>query len=89
MGTGGTLFFVLSGFLITRILLVYKNKSEEEGLPKNTFIKKFYIRRGLYYYILYFSPKSIWYKSRRDIILLKHTPCKELKGTETVFTGQQ
>ena len=51
---GVTLFFVLSGFLITTILLVSKAKSEANGKPKRWFIKQFYIRRFLRIFPLYY-----------------------------------
>lgn len=54
---GVTLFFVLSGFLITGILLKSKQKLEQ-GTPVGTAFKIFYIRRSLrifpVYYLLLF-----------------------------------
>ena len=70
-GHGVTLFFVLSGFLITRILLVYKNKYEEDGIPKIKFIKNFYIRRVLrifpIYYLTLILLYSINYKNTHEV----------------------
>ncbi|MCF0050063.1 acyltransferase [Dyadobacter sp. LJ53] len=61
---GVTLFFVLSGFLITRILLVSKASVEEAGLAQT--YKNFLLRRGLrifplYYFLLFviWQAKSI------------------------------
>jgi peptidoglycan/LPS O-acetylase OafA/YrhL len=51
--TGVSLFFVLSGFLITRILLQSKNK-------KN-FFKSFYLRRALRIFPLYYLFLVIYY----------------------------
>src|SRR5687767_3808258 len=54
---GVTLFFVLSGYLITGILLKNKNSIEQGGSIKSA-LKTFYIRRSLrifpVYYLLIF-----------------------------------
>ena len=50
--TGVTLFFVLSGFLITRILLVSKQKE--------SYFKKFFIRRSLRIFPLYYLALAIY-----------------------------
>lgn len=51
---GVTLFFVLSGFLITRILMVStdKNRGQEGGMGR--YLKKFYIRRTLRIFPIYY-----------------------------------
>jgi peptidoglycan/LPS O-acetylase OafA/YrhL len=54
-GNGVTLFFVLSGFLITDILLKNKIKSVEISIPKSTLLKSFYARRVLRIFPLYFA----------------------------------
>lgn len=72
---GVFLFFTLSGFLITRLLLLKKNKIDENTESKKFALKNFYIRRVLrlfpiYYLILCFlliinfagfKEKSTWY----------------------------
>ncbi|MBL0334191.1 MAG: acyltransferase [Chitinophagaceae bacterium] len=50
-GTGVNLFFVLSGFLITRILLVQKLNEGVKGWP---LFRSFYLRRMLRIFPLYF-----------------------------------
>ena len=57
-GTGVQLFFVLSGFLITGILL--RSRPADLGITMTSALKVFYIRRGLrilpvYYAVLVFS----------------------------------
>lgn len=44
---GVNIFFVLSGFLITRILLENKNEAEESGMSKLIVFKNFFFRRAL------------------------------------------
>ncbi len=56
--SGVTLFFVLSGFLITGILL--KSKEEiDKGLPVSRAFKTFYIRRALRIFPLYYLVISL------------------------------
>ena len=70
---GVTLFFVLSGFLISRILMVSRNHSETKGLNKFLSIKQFYIRRTLrifpIYYITIFICFIINFQSIREKFL--------------------
>jgi peptidoglycan/LPS O-acetylase OafA/YrhL len=51
---GVNIFFVLSGFLITGILLKAKNDVEKQGLKKSTVFKNFYIRRTLRIFPIYY-----------------------------------
>lgn len=53
-GTGVTLFFVLSGFLITKILLDFKERNETAGKGHLKSIKAFYIRRSLRIFPIYY-----------------------------------
>lgn len=52
---GVFLFFVLSGFLITGILLRAREQSESKGLAKGDALKKFYLRRTLRIFPLYYA----------------------------------
>jgi peptidoglycan/LPS O-acetylase OafA/YrhL len=51
---GVDIFFVLSGFLITMILLESRNKSETSPILKSTLVKFFYIRRTLRIFPVYY-----------------------------------
>lgn len=68
---GVTLFFVLSGFLITRILITNRDKYDEKGLNKSILIKNFYIRRFFrifpIYYLLVIGLYIFDYKNTREI----------------------
>jgi peptidoglycan/LPS O-acetylase OafA/YrhL len=58
---GVNLFFVLSGFLITRILLTSKSKNEGQTGGLKTYLKRFYIRRTLRIFpIYYLSILILW-----------------------------
>jgi len=68
---GVTLFFVLSGFLITRILITNRDKYQSKGLSQSVLIKNFYIRRFFrifpIYYLLIFLLFAIDYKNTREL----------------------
>lgn len=51
---GVTIFFVLSGFLITKILLDDKNLIVSSMVPKSTIIKNFYAKRTLRIFPIYY-----------------------------------
>jgi peptidoglycan/LPS O-acetylase OafA/YrhL len=58
---GVTLFFVLSGFLITRILLVSKEKNQHTKGGLANYLKKFYIRRTLRIFPIYYLTIAVLY----------------------------
>lgn len=76
---GVTLFFVLSGFLITRILLQENQIRTENGQGYLPFMVRFYVRRTLrifpLYYMVIFSLFLIDYPNARELFpwLLSYT----------------
>jgi peptidoglycan/LPS O-acetylase OafA/YrhL len=68
---GVILFFVLSGFLITRILLENKDKYEQVHQNKSSLVKSFYIRRALrilpLYYTVLFAVYAINYSKSHEL----------------------
>lgn len=68
---GVTLFFVLSGYLITQILLINRDKYNENGFKKTLLIKNFYIRRFFrifpIYYLLIIGLYAFNYKNTSEI----------------------
>ena len=71
LGQGVNLFFVISGFLITRILLVNKEKIEAGKTTLKQVLKAFYIRRSIrifpIYYITILFLLTINFQNTRDI----------------------
>ncbi len=69
---GVTLFFVLSGFLITRILLTNRDKYNKEKLNKLFLFRNFYIRRFFrifpIYYLLIAFLFVINYQNTRELL---------------------
>lgn len=53
--TGVTFFFVLSGYLITGILLQNKKEAEKKEIKKTSLIKSFFIRRSLRIFPIYYA----------------------------------
>ncbi|HRD58278.1 MAG TPA: acyltransferase [Ferruginibacter sp.] len=51
---GVDIFFVLSGFLISKILFDNKNRAEELNISKSSLIKNFYVRRTLRIFPIYY-----------------------------------
>jgi peptidoglycan/LPS O-acetylase OafA/YrhL len=74
---GVILFFVLSGFLITKILLFNKDAYESVNKSKTPLIKSFYIRRSLrifpVYYAVLFAVIIINYPLSRELFPLLAT----------------
>ena len=58
---GVTLFFVLSGFLITRILMVSREKTHGKEGGMGSYLKKFYIRRTLRIFPIYYLSIAVLY----------------------------
>lgn len=58
---GVGLFFVISGYLITSILLQAREKSELSGTGKTTIIKSFFLRRALRIFPVYYLTLVVLY----------------------------
>lgn len=65
---GVCMFFVLSGFLITRILLAAREKDETLGRGHSFSLKRFYIRRTLRIFPLYYLTLAVlWFIDFRAV----------------------
>ena len=58
-GFGVKIFFVISGFLITGILLDARNKAEKSGFQRTGVLKRFYARRFLRIFPLFYATLAL------------------------------
>jgi peptidoglycan/LPS O-acetylase OafA/YrhL len=78
-GLGVRLFFVLSGFLITGILLDCRNIAEKNEMPSMFFIKQFYARRFLRIFPIYYLVVII-------ALIVNLPPAREVWGWLITYT---
>lgn len=71
-GAGVILFFVISGFLITKILIEFKLKNESQSAGNWTSLRSFFIRRSLrifpIYYVLIISLFIFDFSNTRELM---------------------
>jgi peptidoglycan/LPS O-acetylase OafA/YrhL len=58
---GVQLFFVISGFLITGILLDARKNADCSGIPRGVVVRRFYMRRLLRIFPLYYTTLALTY----------------------------
>jgi len=91
-GTGVTFFFVISGFLITRILLGFKLANEASERSNWYSIKSFYVRRTLrifpIYYLLILFLLAVGFQNTRELLpwLLSYSLNIKM-GITNAYTG--
>jgi len=78
-GFGVLFFFVLSSFLITRILLTAKGSNEERGTNNLFSLKQFYIRRFLRIFPIYYLLITVLY-------VINWNPCREIIVSLLTYT---
>lgn len=78
-GLGVRLFFVLSGFLITGILLDCRNAAEQNSAPAIFFIRQFYARRFLRIFPIYYLVVLI-------TLIVGLPPAREIWGWLVTYT---
>jgi peptidoglycan/LPS O-acetylase OafA/YrhL len=78
-GLGVRLFFVLSGFLITSILLDCRKAAEENGMASMFFIRQFYARRFLRIFPIYYLVVII-------ALIVDLPPAREIWGWLVTYT---
>lgn len=79
-GLGVRLFFVLSGFLITGILLDCRNQAQKTGVPTSFFIRQFYIRRVLRIFPIYYLVVIV-------ALLVDIPPARDIWGWLITYTS--
>jgi peptidoglycan/LPS O-acetylase OafA/YrhL len=67
-GVGVQLFFVISGFLITGILLDARNRAVEQGVDLRLVVRRFYIRRFLRIFPLFYGTLALTYLAGVDAV---------------------
>ena len=78
-GLGVRLFFVLSGFLITGILLDCRNAAEKNGTPTLFFVRQFYARRFLRIFPIYYLVVLV-------ALIVGLSPAREIWGWLVTYT---
>lgn len=71
---GVVLFFVISGFLVTRSLLKLRSEIESNSSTKRSAISVFYYRRILRIFPLYFLALAYLYFIAREVAVTTHLP---------------
>lgn len=67
-GVGVQLFFVISGFLITGILLDARDKAVQQGVDPRRVVQRFYIRRCLRIFPLFYATLALTYLAGIDAV---------------------
>jgi peptidoglycan/LPS O-acetylase OafA/YrhL len=79
LGFGVLFFFVLSSFLITRILLRAKQSNEARQVGNAYSLRQFYIRRFLRIFPIYYLTVAFFY-------VINLSPCREVIGSLLTYT---
>ena len=77
LGVG--LFFVLSGFLITRILLEERHRAARLGTNCGTLLRQFYLRRSLRIFPVYYLALAV-------LLACNYCGCREIKYWLLTYT---
>jgi peptidoglycan/LPS O-acetylase OafA/YrhL len=78
--SGVSMFFVLSGFLITKIILEFRQYNEENNIGHGHFIKAFHMRRTLRIFPVYYLTIIV-------LAILNFSNCRELFPWLISFTS--
>lgn len=77
---GVNIFFVLSGFLITHILLIHRVDAEAFGMARKNLLQHFYIRRALRIFPIFYLTLSL-------MVVLRHQADLKLTMSELIASA--